>query len=147
MLQGMGASYRWRRYGGALILELLIGFGLVTIALLAVFSLIPTGERAASLADVSTQARQLANLLLQDQFARDYHMITVDTLAGEEVVEHTLRRGVEVTTEFHYTIDITKPYSGLEIFNVVVNVRWEQGSGGASRAGSVKLEGEKGRQW
>lgn len=128
-------------------MELLIGFGLVTIALLAVFSLIPTGERAASLADTTTQARQLANLLLQDQLARDYNMIKVEKLAGEEVVEHTLRRGVEVTTEFDYTIDITKPYSGLEIFNIVVNVKWEQGSGGARRVGSVRLEGEKGRQW
>lgn len=142
----MGASCRWRRYGGALILELLIGFSLVTVALLAVFSLVPTGERAATLADVTTQAHQFANILLQDQLARDYRSFSVGQIQEEEPIEHTLRRGVKVTTVFHYTIDITK-HSGLEVYNIVVTVNWEEGSGGAVRAGGVRLEGEKGRQW
>ncbi len=143
----MGASCRRRRYGGALILELLIGFSLVTIALLAVFSLIPTGERAAALADVTTQARQFASTLLQDQLARDYNALSVGQSQGDEPIEHTLRRGVRVTTTFHYTIDITRSPSGLQIYNIVVTVNWEEGSGGALRAGGVRLEGEKGRQW
>lgn len=130
-----------------MILELLIGFSLITVALLAVFSLVPTGERAAALADVTTQANQFASTLLQNQLARDYSSFSVNTIKSKEIFEHTLRRGVKVKTTFHYTIDITKPYSGQEIYNIVVTVNWEEGSTGVARAGGVRLEGEKGRQW
>lgn len=143
----MGTSCRLRRYGGALILELLIGFSLVTVALLAVFSLFPTGERAVTLADKSSQALQLASSLLQGQLARPYSSLTPGVSEGEEDVTHTLRRGVEITTTFHYRIEVTRPYSGLAISNVEVLVQWEEGSSGDPRPQVIRLEGEKGRLW
>lgn len=147
MLKFMGATYRWRRCGGALILELLIGFSLVTVALLAVFSLFPTGERAATLADKSSQALQLASTLLQEELSRNYFALSVGVEEGEEPFQHTLRRGVETTTLYLYKIETSRPHPGLEIYKVAVSVTWEEGSEGKTRDGLVYLEGEKGRLW
>lgn len=135
---------RRRRPKGALVLELLVGFGLITVALLSLFSLFPAGERAAALADKSAQALSIADSVLQEQMAKSHPTLVEGSSVGVVTLSHTLRRGVEMTTNFHYDVQTSLPDPDSEIFRIVVSVRWEEGSESNPRDGRVQLLGEKG---
>ncbi len=128
-------------------LEVLLGFSLILMALLAVFRLFPTSERAVVLSDRTAQAYHFATELLDDQLQRHFSALTVGSTEGVKVVQHSLRRGVPIETEFHYRMDITRPYSGRDIYHILVSVSWRDGSNEKPREASVVLEAEKGRLW
>ena len=130
-----------------MIIELLIGFAIVLVALLAVFGLFPTAERSAVLADKSTHAYNFASQVLQNTLAKHYSTLTVGVVEDVEPMAHTLRKGIEAETEFHFRVEITKPYPSKEILNVVVDVTWTEGSGDELRPSAIRLEGEKSRLW
>lgn len=148
MLRGVIKALRRLEFRGvSLLLELMLGFSLVTIALLAVFRIFPTTERAAVLADRTAQAHHLASSLLQAQLDRPYSALSVGVLQDQESIQHTQRRGVKMSTNFHCKTEITRPYSGRDIYNIVVSVTWVEGSSLIPRPSAVRLEAEKGRLW
>lgn len=138
-----------RRRCGALIIELLLGFTLVTLGLVSVFSLFPLSERSAVLADQTEQARRLAEARLQDELGQPYSMMALGTSESDEEVQHSLRRGATLRTVFHTKVEVTKPYSGQEIYRVAVTVTWPKakGSDALDSNGGVRLDGEKGALW
>lgn len=138
---------RERTRGVTLLLELLLGFSLLAIALLTLFRLFPAAERATVLADKSLHAHHLASEILDTQLARPYSAFTVGVFEDVEPIQHTQRRGVKMTTVYHYRLEITRPYPGRDIYHVVVSVNWEEGSSGTPRAAAIRLEGDKGRLW
>ncbi len=138
---------RERSKGVSLLLELLLGFSLLAIALLTLFRLFPAAERATVLADKSLHAHHLASEILDTQLARPYSAFNVGVFEDVEPFQHTQRRGVEMTTVYHYRLEITRPYPGQDIYHVAVTVTWEEGSAGTLRPSAIRLEGEKGRLW
>ncbi len=143
----MAKLVRSRIRGASLILELLLGLSLLLIAMLSLFRLFPTAERATLLSDRSTQAHHMASELLDSQLARHYSAITVGVYEELEPITHTKRRGVELQTEFHTRVDITRPYPGKDIFNIAVEVTWFEGNDPGGKSSTVRIESEKGRFW
>lgn len=133
----------------SLLLELLLGFTMVTLVLLVIFQLFPVADRSVSLADRTTQANYLARTVMENQLDKDYSALDVDVPISDEVTlaEHTQRRGSALSTEFVYRVEIRKPVAAVEVKDIIVNVSWKQGAAGAERPSSVRLQSSKGNLW
>ena len=136
----------------SLLLEVLLGLSLVTIALLAVFQVFLSADSSVSLADRTTQAHHLARKLLEETLAKPYDLLSSDpsqSRQGELKSSHTKRRGQTLTTDFLYRIDVSRPSSGPtpgpELVDVTVTVSWKQGSEDKARDNSIRLQATKGR--
>lgn len=132
-----------------MLLELLLGFTMVTLVLLVIFQLFPVADRSVSLADRTTQANYLARTVMENQLDKDYSALDVDVPISDEVTlaEHTQRRGSALSTEFVYRVEIRKPVAAVEVKDIIVNVSWKQGAAGAERPSSVRLQSSKGNLW
>ena len=136
----------------SLLLEVLLGLSLVTIALLAVFQVFLSADTSVSLADRTTQAHHLARKLLEETLAKPFDQLATDpslSREGEWKSSHTKRRGMELSTDFVYRIDISRPVLGStpapELVDILVTVSWKQGSDGGTRDNSIRLQASKGR--
>ena len=134
--------YQW---GYSLLLELLLGLGLVLIVLLAIFQLFPVGDRSVGLADRTTHAHLLARRVMNEQLEVDYADLA-DTTGEETLSAHTHRRGQDLSTTYVYDVKI-EPVTGVEVKNIVVTVRWKSGSQDQERDAFVRLESARGLLW
>lgn len=131
-----------RQQLGSLLLEILLGMTLLIMAVMAVFALIPVGDRAVVNSDRSTQAHQLARRLLENEMSKDYGALTLGSSTGEKLLEHSRRNGVNISTKFHYEVAVTQPQLDQELKHVLVKVSWEWGGDAKP---PVILESVKGR--
>ncbi len=132
------------RAGVALLMELLIGLGLIVVSILTLFVLFPTSERAIRLSDDRTQALHLARRLVERHLALKYSELDVGTVENSESIETTLRRGVRTKLDLKYRVDIAQK-SGAECKDIRVTVWWNDSNpGGESQ---VVLDASKGKYW
>lgn len=129
---------------GSLLIELLLGMTLLTMAVLTVFALFPAGDRAVVSADRSTQAHQLARRLLEGEMAKSYDELAVGESDDIRTLEHSHRNGNPISTTFQVRTRITQ-VAGRELRSVTVEVRWERGSDEQNTAPPVVLTSLKGR--
>lgn len=148
----MSVGQRDKVRGVSLLLELLLGLSLVTVALLTVFHIFWTADASVSLADRTTQAHHLARRLLEETMAKPFDQLSTDpSLSRDDVitVSHTHRRGQALSTDFVYRVEVIQPPSGPtsapELVDVLVTVSWKQGSAGLTRDNSIRLQATKGR--
>lgn len=132
--------------GMALMLELLLGFLLLSVAVFALFAIFPTGDRAVVRSVRASQANEIARGLMEKQLAREYSMIVDDTLNGEVDSQGMSRGGSDLNTKFIYQVDITSPVAASgpprRYKNIRVEVHWEEGAD--LRRHTVLLESSKG---
>lgn len=132
--------------GVSLLLELLLGLTLVSLAILAIFGLFPMADRSVAQADRTTQASTMARSLLDQQLQRSYSELSTDPstyLQGETSLVHTRRHGQNLGTKFQYKVEITQPEADREVKTVLVTVSWKTGE----RVENVVLESRKGALW
>lgn len=145
-VSALSRQKRWSRRGVSLLLELLLGLTLVSLAVLSIFSLFPAADRSVALADRTTQASTLARSLLDQQLQRSYGELSTDPasyLQGETSLVHTRRHGQALDTRFRYRVEITQPDLTHEVKRILVTVSWNYGS----REEKVVLESRKGSMW
>ncbi len=137
------------RRGMSLLLELLLGFSMITLVLLVIFQLFPVADRSVSLADRTTQANYLARTVMENQLDKDYSALDVGVPITDSVIltNHTQRRGSALSTEFLYRVEIRKPVAAVEVKDIIVGVSWKQGAADAARPTSVRLQSSKGNLW
>ena len=130
-------------------IELLLGLALVSMTIMAVFSVFPTADRSVAMADRTTQANSIARTLLEQRLELDYSALSTDPASYEEgdiPLVHTKRHGQELSTTFHYRIEVTRPEPTHEIKEIVVYVSWPRGSE-ETREDSVVMQASKGQMW
>jgi hypothetical protein len=130
-------------------LELLLGLSLVCITLLVLFGLFPMGERSVAQADRASQAAAIARSMMERALAQHYDSLLVDPATyaeGDDLVYHTRRHGHELSTSFHYRVEITQPDPAREVKRILVRVSWRQGTG-KSREETVAVQSSKGKLW
>lgn len=129
--------------------ELLLGLTLVSLTIMAIFSVFPTADRSVALADRTTQANSIARTLLEQRLELDYSELETDPALyeeGEIPLVHTKRHGQELTTTFHYRIEIARPDPAREIKEIVVYVSWPRGAD-EDPAQQVVMQASKGQMW
>ena len=139
----MGKKRKAPQLGFALTLELLLGMFLLVLAILALFTLFPTSDRAMANADNRAQALYLARQLMEKTMAEPYASLPVANSSGTQTVQPTLRRGARASLELLYRVEVTQPDPAKEIKDVIVVVSWSR----QSRDSQVTLSGSKGRLW
>lgn len=134
--------YQW---GYSLLLELLLGLGLVLIVLLAIFQLFPVGDRSVGLADRTTQANLIARREMNSTLEKPFDEVV--SYSGEETLTgHTHRRGQSLSTTFVYDVKV-EPATEANVKDVVITVRWKTGAADQVRDGFVRIESSKGTLW
>lgn len=145
MVSGKRASLR----GVSLMVELLLGLALVSMTIMAVFSVFPTADRSVALADRTTQANSIARTLLEQRLELEYSELSTDPASYEEgdiPLVHTKRHGSDLSTTFHYRIEITQPEASHEVKEIAVYVSWPRGSND-EREERVVMQASKGQMW
>lgn len=123
-------------------LELLLGFTLLTVAIFALFALFPTGDKAVMRSVKMTQAQEIARGLMERELLRNYSDLTDGVASGETSASGINRNGVEISTRYLYQVEITQPDPTLRFKDIEVTVSWEEGSEGDTR--KVVLNSSKG---
>lgn len=128
-------------------LELLLGLSLVSITILAIFSIFPMADRSVSLADRTAQANYIARSLMEERLAKPYDElpVTVTPELGEVTLQHSQRRGQPLSTTYDYQIEISQPLPDRQLKHIVITVGWRRGSFDAAR--NVRLKCDKGTLW
>lgn len=125
-------------------MELLIGLGLMAVAILTLFVLFPSSERAVRLSDDRTQALHFARRLMEKKLAQPYTALSAGTESLTETVDTTLRRGVRYKLELKSSVEVT-PGETPETKSIRVTVWWNDSNpGGESQ---VVLVSSKGKYW
>ena len=140
-------SRRGRSRGISLLLELLLGLTLVSLTLLVLFGVFPMGERAVGQADRTSQASSIARTHMERALGQDYTALSTDPASyeeGDDTAFHTKRHGSELSTKFHYRVEVTQPDPDKEVKRLVVTVTWPNGS---DRVETVALQSSKGKLW
>lgn len=121
--------------------EVMIGLGLITVAILAVFQLFPVTDKAVSLADRTAQANQLARRLLEEELDKNYPEVSARN--GNVTIQHTLRRGNVLSTDFVYGVEVVESAPPTRLKDITVEVEWTHGA--VTR--TVRLQSLKGPLW
>lgn len=133
-----------RPAGVSLLIELLLGLGLITVAILTLFVLFPSSERAVKLSDDRTQALHLARRLLEQRLALNYADLSVGEQQATESIDTTLRRGNRSRLDLQSLVQVTigEP---AEVKNIRVTVWWTDSNPGGEN--QVVLSSSKGKYW
>lgn len=128
-------------------LELLLGLSVVSITILAIFSLFPMADRSVGHADRTAQANYIARSLMEQRLATSYADLIIPPVPerGEVSLQHSQRRGQALSTTFSYQIEVTQPDPAKQLKRIVITVGWHRGSLGAPE--TVRLECDKGNLW
>lgn len=130
--------------GVSLLLEMLLGLGLITVAILTLFVLFPSSEKAVRLSDDRTQALHLARRLLEQKLALNYADLVVGEQQATESLDTTLRRGVRSRLDLHSRVQVSLG-EPAEVKDIRVTVWWaDSNPGGESQ---VVLSSSKGKYW
>lgn len=105
------------------LLEALVGFGLLTLCLLFTFSLFPTAARSNSHARDLSLASTLGHEVLERQRTRAYNAVAA--VASQQVSVPTETAGAQAIRTFTYQVDVAEPLAPERLKDVVVTVRWE----------------------
>ncbi len=125
-------------------MELLLGLGLMSVAILTLFVLFPSSERSVKLSDNRTQALHLARRLMERKLALGYPDLSIGLEETTESVETTLRRGVRTKLDLKARIEVSQEDSA-EVKHIRVTVWWRDSNpGGESQ---VVLSSSKGKYW
>lgn len=146
------------RRGYALLLEVLLGLSLFTMAVLFVMRLFPASDAAVSHSIRVVQATQLARDLLERELDKDYNnpdnipaggANSKITLTGGGQVEYAARRGSKLLLPYTYQVDVTKFDDDGDLFTVDVEVMWSTGTGTSAVNRTVKLQSQRGnwKRW
>lgn len=130
-------------------IELLLGLTLVSMTIMAIFSVFPAADKSVALADRTTQANSIARTLLEQRLELDYSALSTDPASYEEgdiPLVHTKRHGQDLQTTFHYRIEVTQPEPTHEIKEISVYVSWPRGSRD-DREEKVVMQASKGQLW
>ena len=130
-----------RRAGFSLLLEVLLGLSLFTLAVLFLLRLFPASDASVGQADRVAQATQMARRLMEERLAQQYDLLSVGTVKGTEAVQHASRRGSSIATEYAYEVDVAEVQPSLKRIQVKVN--WQTGP----LQREVVVESSKGRLW
>lgn len=128
--------------GMSLLLELLLGFSILAVALLALFGLFPSGDKAVMRSIRMSQANELARGLVEEQMGKHYSSLVDGSVTGSYKTESVDRDGQKLATEFLYQVDILQPDSSRNYRDIKVEVWWTEGWAG--RRHSCKLQSSKG---
>jgi Tfp pilus assembly protein PilV len=129
--------------GFALTIELLLGMVLLVLAILGLFTLFPSADKAIVNSDKRTQAIHLARQLMEQQLVTTYDSLAVGEVQGALDSQNTLRRGARATTNFLYKVNVSQPDPAKDVKEVVVTVNWLQ----SQKNSEVTLSSTKGRLW
>lgn len=124
--------------------ELMVGFAILSTAVLTIFLLFPSSDRAAVRALRINQANELARKLLEETTAQHYSLLQPGVTQGALASERLKRNGAELDTEFAYTMEVRQD-AGAPVKEVQVEVYWLEGV--AKQRHSVVLESAKGEFW
>lgn len=128
--------------GVSLLLELLIGFSILAIAIMAIFALFPSGDKAVMRSIRMTQANEIGRGLMEDQMGKHYSAVTEGTVTGSTSDSSIDRNGQSLVTEYFYRVDITKPNPDRNYRDIVVEVWWNEGNDQVRHG--CKMESSKG---
>jgi len=149
---------RRERLGYALLLEVLLGLALFTMAVLFVMRLFPASDAAVAHSIRVVQATQLARDVLERELDKDYNDAaniptgaanSKKTLTGSGEVQYASRRGSNLVLPYTYQVDITKVDDDGDLFTVDVLVEWSTGTGTGRITRNVKLQTQRGnwKRW
>lgn len=124
--------------------ELMVGFAILSTAVLTIFLLFPSSDRAAVRALRINQANELARKLLEETTAQHYSLLKPGKTSGALKSERLKRNGAELDTEFLYTMEVRQD-GAAPVKEVQVEVYWVEGV--AKQRHSVVLESAKGEFW
>ena len=97
-----------RNLGGVtLLLELLLGFALLSIAVLALFAMIPSGDKAVVRSIRMSQANELARGLLEEQMGKNYSSLVDGERTGNFLDSSVSRNGRNLNLEYLYKVSIS----------------------------------------
>lgn len=122
-------------------LELLLGFTVLIVAIFALFAVFPTGDKAAMRAARMSQASEIARALMEEELNKNYSSLVLGTTSGLRTSQGLTRHGSQVETVYDYTITITEPDPSKKYRNILVEVWWEEGQ--EKRRHGCKLESSK----
>ena len=111
-----------------MLLELLIGFSVLGIAIMAIFALFPSGDKAVMRSIRMTQANEIGRGLMEDQMGKHYSAMTEGTVTGSTTDSSIDRNGQSLVTEYFYQVDVSKPDPDRNYRNIVVKVWWNEGA-------------------
>jgi type II secretory pathway pseudopilin PulG len=138
----IGMLCRVHSRGMSLMLELLIGFAVLAIAVMSIFLLFPSSDKAVMRAARTNQANELARSILEEATAQDYSALVVGLQDGLRNEVTLSRNGQDIRTQFNFEVETTQPDPTRELKNIRVRVFWEVGSDGRER--ECVLETSKG---
>lgn len=147
-----------QRKGYALLLEVLLGLALFTMAVLFVMRLFPASDAAVAHSIRVVQATQLARDLLEVELDKDYNnpanvpaggADSLITLTGTGEVKYASRRGSELLLPYTYQVDVIKVDDDGDLYTIDVLVEWSTGTGSTRMTRNVKLHTQRGnwKRW
>ncbi len=128
-----------------MLFELLVGFALMAIAVMTIFLLFPSSDRAVMRAARINQAGEIARGLLEEELSQHYTLLALGIREGEVVSHELVRNSQTLTTQYLYRVDVHQPDPALAVKEVKVEVYWLEGQD-ERRHGTV-LQGSKGEFW
>ena len=132
-----------RNLGGVtLLLELLLGFALLSIAVLALFAMIPSGDKAVVRSIRMSQANELARGLLEEQMGKNYSSLVDGERTGNFLDSSVSRNGRNLNLEYLYKVSIPSPDPSRNYRNIHIEVWWLEGAD--KERHSCVLESSKG---
>lgn len=123
-------------------LELLLGFTLLTVAVFALFAVFPTGDKAVVRSVRSGQANEIARGIMEDNMIVNYSAMVDGVTTGEVLIQGMTRGSAELSTKFLYRVEIDQPLPDRNFKNIKVEVFWEEGAN--KNKHSSKIESSKG---
>jgi hypothetical protein len=133
---------RWGSAGVTLMLELLLGFTLLVVAVFALFAVFPSGDKAVVRSVRMSQAGEIARRLLEEESNKNYSSLVDGLVTGQMSSGGLARGGQDLVTEFFYEVEVRQPDPDRKYRDIRVEVYWEEGF--QKRKHGCELETSKG---
>lgn len=123
-------------------LELLLGFTLLVVAVFALFALFPSSDKAVVRSVRLTQANEVARALMEAELNKNYSFLTDGEYTGQNTSTGLNRSGQTIEYVHDYKITISQPDPSRKYKDILVEVFWEEGED--KRKHGCKLQSSRG---
>lgn len=108
-------------------LELLLGFTILVIAVFALFAVFPSGDKAVVRSVRMTQAAEIARGLMEEQLTINYSSLVLGETDTQRSSKELTRNGAEVETTYYCKVIVEEPDPTKKYRDIKVEVYWKEG--------------------